>query len=95
MLMLMQVGGASTRMEPAAARVCLQFLLEKGVQIKHFVTDRSSSLRTLLSLEFPQISHQFDCWHYVKVQFSIVQFSIVQRSVVVYYTTVCSGSSIV
>ena len=62
-----QVGGASTRMEPAAARVCLQFLLDQGVKIKCFVTDRSSSLRTLLRLEFPQICHQFDVWHYVKV----------------------------
>jgi hypothetical protein len=54
-------------MEVAAARTCLQFIIDSGIKIRHFVTDRSSSVRSLLTLEFPGISHQFDVWHYVKV----------------------------
>ena len=61
-----QVSGGSGAMEPAAARCCLQFLEVAGVEVAAFCTDRSSSMRTMMATEFPQISHQFDIWHAAK-----------------------------
>ena len=63
-----QVVGCSSQMEPAALDVCLQFLIGAGICPTHLVTDRSTTIRTLLKTKYPEILHQFDPWHWIKVR---------------------------
>ena len=54
-------------MEPAALEASLRFLAEQCVKVTHLVTDRSTTVRTLMKDHFPDINHQADPWHFVKV----------------------------
>ena len=53
---------SSGQMEVAACERLLKYLLSTGMKIRVFATDRSTSIRTLMAKEFPQINHQFDLW---------------------------------
>ena len=53
-----QTGNNSPAMEPAATRASLTFLQESKVRVDTYVTDRSSSVRSLLRDEFGWIKHQ-------------------------------------
>ena len=63
---LVQVSGGSAAMEPAALDTSLQFLQDAGIKPTHLVTDRSTTVRTLMASKYPEIVHQFDVWHFVK-----------------------------
>jgi len=52
----------SSQMEVNACERLLKFLLSRDLKIRLFATDRSTTIRTLMAKEFPQIKHQFDIW---------------------------------
>ena len=54
-------------MEPYAAKIVLLPLVETGLNIASFTTDRSSSIRTMMENcpEFGAIEHEFDPWHWI------------------------------
>ena len=45
---------------------CLAFLLNQGISILKFVTDRHSSITCYMRENYPDISHRFDLWHVAK-----------------------------
>lgn len=53
-----QTNNNSPAMETVATRAALEFLKTAGVRVDTYVTDRSSSVRALLSTEFAYIKHQ-------------------------------------
>ena len=50
--------GGSAAMEPAGIKTSVEFLKESGLQIDHYVTDRSTTVRALFAEHFPEINHQ-------------------------------------
>ena len=54
-------------MEPAALEASLLYLKKVGLNIQHLVTDRSTTVRAMMSEKFPEINNQADPWHFVKV----------------------------
>ena len=55
--------GSSGAMEVFALKSLLTFLtVNCGIRIRVLVTDRSTSVRTMLAKDFPAIDHQFDIW---------------------------------
>ena len=55
----------SAEMEVFALKSLLNFLGDCGLKIGVLVTDRSTTVRAMLSAEFPAINHQFDIWFVV------------------------------
>ena len=64
---ILQVSGGSANMEPYACKTVLLSLVNYGLNISTFTTDRSSSIRTMLQNcpEFSKILHEFDPWHWI------------------------------
>ena len=52
----------SAGMEVFALKSLLDFLQCCGVSIAVLVTDRSTTIRAMMSKDFPSINHQFDIW---------------------------------
>ena len=52
----------SGAMEVFALKSLLNFFQRTGVSIKMIVTDRSTSVRAMIEVDFPEILHQFDVW---------------------------------
>ena len=50
-------------MELEGAKRCLQYLLDAGVQVPEFTSDRHVGIAKWLREEHPEISHYFDIWH--------------------------------
>ena len=65
---------SSVAMEKDAFRICLNRLIEKGVNVAVVVTDRSPSIRKIMATEFGHIHHQFDIWHVCKSMYMIDLF---------------------
>lgn len=63
-----QVTGGSANMEPFACKTVLLSLVNFGLNIASFTTDRSSSIKNMLQScpEFRSIAHEFDPWHMIK-----------------------------
>ena len=63
-----QVKGGSAAMEPFAAKTCLLSLLEYGVTITSFTTDRCSTIASMMEKDprLAAIRHEYDVWHFVK-----------------------------
>ena len=63
-------GKGSATLEPMAAKSCLEELLKEGFRIDMFVSDRSTSVKTVvvgINQKYGiEISHEFDCWHLIK-----------------------------
>lgn len=53
----------SGAMEVFALKSLLNFFQRTGVSIKMIVTDRSTSVRAMIEVDFPEILHQFDVWY--------------------------------
>ena len=53
----------SAEMEVFALKSLLHFLRNTGMNISVLVTDRSTTVRAMLTKEFPEINHQFDIWY--------------------------------
>ena len=49
-------------MEVFGLKSLLNFLKNSGMLIGMLVTDRSTSVRAMMQLDFPEIKHQFDVW---------------------------------
>ena len=82
---------SSVAMEKDAFRICLNRLLNRGVNVKVVVTDRSPSITKIMRTEYPQICHQFDVWHVCKSKFvrnaqykMLVQILLMYLSLIVY-----------
>ena len=65
---------SSVAMEKDTFRICLNRLIEKGVNVAVVVTDRSPSIRKIMATEFSHIHHQFDIWHVCKSMYMIDLF---------------------
>ena len=50
-------------MEVFSLKSLLGFLKKCGVKISVLATDRSTSVRAMMSADFAEISHQFDVWY--------------------------------
>ncbi|KAK3083763.1 hypothetical protein FSP39_002787 [Pinctada imbricata] len=55
--------GSSSKMEVEGFKRCMDFLLERGFEIKVLATDRHVQIRSVMSKQYPQTEHQFDVWH--------------------------------
>ena len=53
----------SSEMEVFALKSLLEFLKNCGVKLSVLATDRSTSVRSMMSIDYPEISHQFDVWY--------------------------------
>ena len=71
MFNLLQVS-CSAEMEVFSLKSILNFLIAVGVKIETVVTDRSTSVRSMLQQDFPDISHQFDIWYKQQIYFIFV-----------------------
>ena len=71
-----QTGNNSPAMEPAATRASLTFLQESKVRVDTYVTDRSSSVRSLLRDEFGWIKHQ-ECYQINFLIISDIQITLI------------------
>ena len=49
-------------MEVEACERLLKYLIAVGLTIRVFATDRSTTIRAMMSKVFPWIKHQFDVW---------------------------------
>jgi hypothetical protein len=49
-------------MEVFALKSLLIFLKNAKVNIRVLVTDRSTSVRSMMEKDFPEIKHEFDPW---------------------------------
>ena len=54
-------------MEPYAAKTCLLSLLNFGLKIASFTTDRSSTIETMMKADprLKAITHEYDVWHWI------------------------------
>ena len=55
--------GSSSKMEVEGFKRCMEFLLDKGFEIKVLATDRHVQIRSVMAKQYPQTEHQFDVWH--------------------------------
>ena len=53
----------SAEMEVFALRNLLNFLKSCDLKISVLVSDRSTTVRSMLATEYPEINHQFDIWY--------------------------------
>ena len=58
--------GSSVAMEEEGLRRSLNYLLERDVSIVTIAMDRHRGVGTLMILDYPYISHQYDVWHMAK-----------------------------
>ena len=58
--------GNSNWMEKVGFKRALESLRKEGINPKQITTDRHSGIRKHMREEEPDISHQFDVWHFVK-----------------------------
>lgn len=49
-------------MEVNACQRQIKYLLSEGLKIRVLSTDRSTTIRAMMSANFPLIKHQFDPW---------------------------------
>ncbi|XP_064631695.1 uncharacterized protein LOC135489984 [Lineus longissimus] len=56
----------SNAMEPMGLRECLNNLKKWDINISILATDRHTVIRKIMRVEFPEIAHQFDLWHFCK-----------------------------
>lgn len=56
----------SNAMEPMGLRQCLTNLKNKKISVNVLTTDRHKTVRKIMRVEFPEITHQFDLWHFCK-----------------------------
>ena len=54
---------SSVAMEPLGMRRGLASLVNQGVPVSILTTDRSTSIRKIMRIEYPTIKHQVDPWH--------------------------------
>ncbi|XP_044145485.1 uncharacterized protein LOC122934236 [Bufo gargarizans] len=57
---------SSVAMEKHGFGIVMDRLLEKGMEIQIFASDRHVGIRKMMKTNYPQINHQFDIWHYSK-----------------------------
>ena len=53
----------SVAMEPLGMKRGLDSILSQGVPVSILTTDRSTSIRKIMKIQYPQIKHQLDPWH--------------------------------
>lgn len=63
---VLQKGQISGDLEKPACDKLLSRLLEEGVNIELFLSDRHRGVRKLLRTKFSNICHEFDVWHLAK-----------------------------
>ncbi|KAF3837440.1 hypothetical protein F7725_004904, partial [Dissostichus mawsoni] len=56
----------SNAMEPMGLKQCLSNMKKWNISINILTTDRHKTVRKILRVEFPEITHQFDLWHFCK-----------------------------
>ncbi|KAF3842787.1 hypothetical protein F7725_001636, partial [Dissostichus mawsoni] len=56
----------SNAMEPMGLKQCLSNMKKWNISINIPTTDRHKTFRKILRVEFPEITHQFDLWHFCK-----------------------------
>ncbi|XP_068091076.1 uncharacterized protein [Hyperolius riggenbachi] len=57
---------SSVAMEKHAFEVCMPRVVDRGVDIFVFASDRHVGIRKTMSTTYTDIVHQFDVWHYAK-----------------------------
>ena len=57
-------------MELHGFKSCLQFLLNSGIKVGKFVTDRHTAISKFMEEKHPEISHRYDIWHVAKSKFN-------------------------
>ena len=50
-------------MELEGAKKCLQYLLDRGIPVPEFTSDRHVGIAKWLREQHPEIAHYFDIWH--------------------------------
>lgn len=63
---------SSQALEPMAMEELTNEIIDLGLEIDEFVTDRSKSVTSRMQQKFPHIRHRFDAWHVfkqIKVEF--------------------------
>ncbi|XP_030233960.1 uncharacterized protein LOC115559293 [Gadus morhua] len=58
--------GSSVAMEPLGFKRGMKEIMGDGLDIEVMTTDRSTSIRTIMREEFPNVQHEFDIWHTAK-----------------------------
>ncbi|XP_064649995.1 uncharacterized protein LOC135501685 [Lineus longissimus] len=56
----------SNAMEPMGLRMCLENMKKWNISVNILTTDRHITVRKIIRVEFPEITHQFDLWHFCK-----------------------------
>ncbi|KAK1906064.1 putative chemoreceptor glutamine deamidase CheD 1 [Dissostichus eleginoides] len=56
----------SNAMEPMGLKQCLSNMKKWNISINILTTDRHKTVRKILRVEFPEMTHQFDLWHFCK-----------------------------
>ncbi|XP_075714768.1 uncharacterized protein LOC142750022 [Rhinoderma darwinii] len=57
---------SSVAMEKFGFKICLERIINSGLKVLIFASDRHVSIRKTMRLDYPHIRHQFDVWHYAK-----------------------------
>ena len=53
-------------MELEGLKRSLSHMIENGIEIERFITDRHCQVKKFLREEYPEIQHKFDVWHVAK-----------------------------
>ena len=57
----------SSQMETFACKTVIHSLKEHHkLNINSLTTDRSKSIRAMITVDYPEILHWFDIWHWIK-----------------------------
>lgn len=58
--------GNSPAMELMGFEKCMEFLLQGGIAMKIFISDRHTGIQQHMKVSLPHITHYFDLWHLKK-----------------------------
>ena len=57
-------------MEFIGFKSCMSYLMEQGLNIKTFISDRHASIAKFMRTTLKKITHYFDVWHLKKSKYN-------------------------